>query len=593
MRSDKKAEDGTRHPEDSVRAKAMLLVLALVLALTPAACSGWSTDDQDPFADRPQTRFELVIYLAPNQTPKPLPWAGCTVPVRGFGRVDSLWPEPGVTATMSQGSQPAVSLTTDSSGSGMFADRTPGFHVLDLVTADRRLRGRLPLRLQGKTTRVFASVQPDSADLDGDGKRKEWVLQVEVIPDADFDLVSDNGLHAWWAFGTDGGVGLIHSGDARSERIVLDEIFNETSVEEFADRDGDFIPDSEDDDADGDGIFDDQETDSLACPGFRHEQLSAPGTRHAPLLCIHCHQEDDPVPLFCHDCHDLAGRAWAGNPGNTPADHFRRGCEHCHQADRGWAEVPGPGGADHRTYPLTGAHLRTDCFACHFTGNVSGLQTSCEGCHQNDAPPNHQTTACHTCHTTENWAPTASHDRFPLTGGHAGVACTKCHGAYTPGVGYQVPRPDRACATCHELPSGHIGIGGLACESCHTIDGWKPARGGHQGPLPDSVFDYKTWSSQWFPVWPTPHYDASECGTCHTRTGSGGDWPYYSCTTNCHGSRNRLDNRHNHGVDLGSDPSRRFSLYFYDPDDAGAPAAWPTAHVGCVHQDCHDDGALP
>jgi len=58
----------------------------------------------------------------------------------------------------------------------------------------------------------------------------------------------------------------------------------------------------------------------------------------------------------------------------------------------------------------------------------------CEPCHK-DAHDGQfiakdGTTRCADCHTAQRWAPsTFDHDKthLPLTGGHANVACTKCH----------------------------------------------------------------------------------------------------------------------------------------------------------------------
>ena len=141
-------------------------------------------------------------------------------------------------------------------------------------------------------------------------------------------------------------------------------------------------------------------------------------------------------------------------------------------------------------FPLTGAHQRTACLACHKGGTYAGTPTDCYGCHQSNyqrtTNPNHVTsgfsTLCQSCHSTAGWRPASGLDhsktRFPLTGAHQRVDCVSCHknGKYagTP----------TDCYACHQTEytrttnPNHV-TGGFPkqCQQCHKTSAWRPATG--------------------------------------------------------------------------------------------------------------------
>jgi len=203
--------------------------------------------------------------------------------------------------------------------------------------------------------------------------------------------------------------------------------------------------------------------------------------------CTDCHANPSDYASFtCISCHEH-------NQSDTDKEHDEVGgyiynstsCYECHPT--GSAE----GGFDHNAsnFPLTGAHITTDCIKCHENG-FAGTTTICADCHINDfnqsTNPNHVeatiSTECADCHTTDpDWAPAsfATHnDYYVLSGGHATIStdCFACHaGNYnnTPTV----------CFECHtnnynqtSNPNHNaIGIENV-CETCHTTaPEWKPA----------------------------------------------------------------------------------------------------------------------
>jgi len=201
--------------------------------------------------------------------------------------------------------------------------------------------------------------------------------------------------------------------------------------------------------------------------------------RHQTVSCGSCHVRD----------HDPAKRAALG----TAAVQMRpsTACVDCHQ-DPHQGRVAALGDcaschaltgfrpstvdvAAHARYRfiLTGAHRATPCAACHRDLTRPGVRpllfgaagTSCRDCHQDphggqfaDSTGGRAAATCDHCHVTDGFrpAPLFDHDRdtrFPLTGGHTGVSCERCH-RVAPGTAGRGVTRYRGTAT--------------ACEACHT-----------------------------------------------------------------------------------------------------------------------------
>lgn len=129
-------------------------------------------------------------------------------------------------------------------------------------------------------------------------------------------------------------------------------------------------------------------------------------------------------------------------------------------------------------FHLTGKHAPLVCGACHTgartIGDLKATPQGCSSCHaKDDAHKGQFGNGCGTCHITNGWLPaTFDHSltKFPLTGAHTGLACTKCH---TKAVFTVLPT---ACASCHPDPAFHAGLfRGMACDQCHTTSAWMPA----------------------------------------------------------------------------------------------------------------------
>jgi hypothetical protein len=171
---------------------------------------------------------------------------------------------------------------------------------------------------------------------------------------------------------------------------------------------------------------------------------------HAAVPCADCHKagaagRTDKILPFqfkdrtCTACHaDPHHGEFKDRQAQRRADGTPLGCEACHNV-KSWADV---NNFDHSKtkFPLLGAHRAVKCGDCHKVPmgkkeiQFKGTSQICEDCHK-DAHAGQFAkqgkTPCADCHNVQRWVPsTFDHDtrtHFPLTGGHANVACDKCH----------------------------------------------------------------------------------------------------------------------------------------------------------------------
>lgn len=172
-------------------------------------------------------------------------------------------------------------------------------------------------------------------------------------------------------------------------------------------------------------------------------------------------------------------------------------------------------------FTLDGSHEATACSGCHkFPANtrrtVWELENDrCENCHKNP----HGTEfalemadgGCAHCHGTQGWGlPNIDHSFWPLTGAHAGAACSACH---TPteadkktGRGASYRGVPRACEGCHDdVHAGQFRISEPVrdCSYCHMT---------LQFTLP--FFDHQKITS--YPL--EGKHAELECSSCHPGT---------------------------------------------------------------------------
>ena len=245
--------------------------------------------------------------------------------------------------------------------------------------------------------------------------------------------------------------------------------------------------------------------DGIAC-AVCHGRLVHTLGEEQTTLQLTTHKENSEACRVCHTAE------------NSPHGAGNVDCVSCHDAN-----IPGHLTGDEKNVPA-----RAGCIDCHNREHVSAPE-DCQTCH---VSPHGIDRACNQCHTsTDTWQEQTLVHPFSLEGGHAGVACTKCHtqgnqGA-TPGQAAPVtpvsarpsaqpsakPSPD--CATCHQPKHGPLGDN--KCTTCHSANGWKPV---------SAAFDHKAiWSDY------VGAHAKADCTSCHKNDTYAGTSPQCS---SCH-----------------------------------------------------------
>ena len=240
---------------------------------------------------------------------------------------------------------------------------------------------------------------------------------------------------------------------------------------------------------------------------------------HQPLQCSGCHSGTTTgLTSDCVTCH----QADYNSAANHTAQAYPTNCEMCHNSVN-WNETT----FDHQTtsFPLTGAHITTDCQSCHQTA-YTGTSAECFACHQTEynstTNPDHTAlgfpNTCGVCHSTAAWQPaTFDHNttQFPLTGAHTTITCQSCHSS-----GYTGTPTD--CYACHTTdfnnttnPNHVTGNFPTACVDCHSTTAWQPA-----------TFDHNTTQ---FPL--TGAHTTATCQSCHQSGYNNTPTDCYACHT--------------------------------------------------------------
>jgi hypothetical protein len=193
---------------------------------------------------------------------------------------------------------------------------------------------------------------------------------------------------------------------------------------------------------------------------------------------------------------------------------FGARCEDCHSV-KGWQVSLKSVREHYNLFPLLGAHATLICDDCHKgigTSQFTGLASACTACHSQDyvqtTLPNHVAakfpTTCLVCHNMDGWFGVnfdhAKFTGFPLTGMHATLECSACHGS-----NFQVP--GGICVNCHledyttTTNPNHAQAGfPQQCATCHNTSTWL-----------QTTFDHKTFTK--FPL--TGAHATVACQQCH------------------------------------------------------------------------------
>jgi len=253
-----------------------------------------------------------------------------------------------------------------------------------------------------------------------------------------------------------------------------------------------------------------QSTASWTIATFDHSTTGFPLTLgHNISTCTVCHISNNyNLQITANDCGNTQCHLTDWNNTTAPV-HRTSGqsfaaanCANCH-TPAGW----GTAGFDHSTtgFALVGTHMSptpTPCASCHLNNNYTLSSTDCYGCHQaaylstetmGGSVPNHVTanfpitaSACASCHPITTWAAgTFDHASFgfPLTNGHANVACTLCH--INNNYSLQIAATDCGNSQCHLTTYNQTNAPPHAanansfpiaqCSTCHTTISWTAA----------------------------------------------------------------------------------------------------------------------
>ena len=298
--------------------------------------------------------------------------------------------------------------------------------------------------------------------------------------------------------------------------------------------------------------------------------------------------------LGCETCHAQAGTYAERFP--SPARDLEH-CDACH-ADVHAGQFVGRFGscrtchaethfrpstfdvARHDVFALRGAHVTTECNACHkdVAGRRTyvGTPTTCAMCHE-DVHQGQFEASCQACHDEKAFKPSrygaAQHTTFPLRGAHAATRCDACHRAVA-GVTRYADTPT-ACSACHA--DVHAGQFTSICATCHDERAFRPSRYG--------ISDHVT-----FPL--RGAHDAVACSACHTPDAAGvrrfKDTPRNcaSCHENPHGAQFDQGGARR---DCATCHAPGASTFAIRPFDHGARTGYALVgkHVGARCNDCH------
>jgi len=313
---------------------------------------------------------------------------------------------------------------------------------------------------------------------------------------------------------------------------------------------------------------------------FPHDQLGFSLKKHlktasgAAFACADCHPHTftRPEKSLCVDCHSqYQGAFMQAHQQAFPGD-----CLSCHDGIDRFSDF------DHAKTPfvLTGMHQQVPCQDCHHgvqtIAELQGLPQDCKSCHAAKDPHAGQFEAdCSACHTTASWTPTSfDHNSidFKLDGKHQAVECNTCHKDLGLSGNRLYKGLPTDCFSCHAKDEPHEGRFGSACETCHTTQGWFPAKFDHN--LASFHLDGK--------------HSAVACEACHNQTGPTGRPLYKGTPTDCAACHNKDDA---HAGSLGTACADCHTTSGWTPstyDHNRSPFRLTGAHIQVNCRACHD-----
>jgi len=320
--------------------------------------------------------------------------------------------------------------------------------------------------------------------------------------------------------------------------------------------------------------------------GFNHDSTDFPLVgQHKTVYCRKCHQDLQfkNAKRDCASCHKDVHEQTLG-----------RKCERCHTPST-WIVNNIRQIHQQSRFPLLGKHASVDCYQCHKSASVlrfDPMRSDCIDCHLNDfnatTSPSHVASKfskdCSLCHTEISWA-TSTFDHnatgFPLTGGHFGVECIKCHAN-----GYKATPTD--CKSCHLAnynattnPNHVTAKFSTDCQTCHTTTAWSP-----------SSFNHNTATT--FPL--TGAHIGVTCTQCHTN----GYGAIPTTCVSCHQANFNATTNPNHvtaNFPTTCETCHTSTAWVPSSFNHNTSTTFPLqgAHIGLACTQCHTNGygAIP
>ncbi|MFQ6611215.1 MAG: hypothetical protein ACE5D7_10535, partial [Fidelibacterota bacterium] len=202
-------------------------------------------------------------------------------------------------------------------------------------------------------------------------------------------------------------------------------------------------------------------------------------------------------------------------------------CNACH-TNSGWTEIVLTGfHHDSTGFKLRDAHDGTECRACHLGETLlevhqfRNASTQCIDCHL-DIHDGQFGRICETCHSPSNWLTNRDGFRheltnFPLTEGHIGVDCRRCHPSAQEGI-YR--GTSLFCSDCHQIENAQADLTipdhslfSDQCEICHHPNKWNIPSMDH--------------SRTGYPL--LGKHNAADCNLCHTDQYIGTNTECFTC----------------------------------------------------------------
>jgi hypothetical protein len=342
--------------------------------------------------------------------------------------------------------------------------------------------------------------------------------------------------------------------------------------------------------------------------------------KHAAVACASCHKGAAPAPRVAAAKRTVDFRGARPECASCHADVHRgqlgTSCQTCHSAASFQLAT-----FRHPRFPefFAGGHAKASCDKCHAADpkaaatqlangrtvparRYKGVSLECSSCHK-DPHLGQVGTNCASCHGVDSakYAPNLfdhAKTRFPLTGKHVALECSKCHrketGAFPAGNGTAVRLTGLSsdCRTCHK--DVHLGQLGASCQGCHSTTTFELKTYAHRNKALAGFFVDK--------------HATAPCASCHRKSdgvfpaGRGSAVSYTVSSTNCAACH---DDAHKgalgsncascHDVKVWKTPNRAFhkgGTFPLEGQHLSTPCAschWSNAYKGTPTRcyDCH------